>query len=124
MPVDALVKLKLVRKIQNYSNNQSLESNNVHDSSIHSPKSVIFLKNGKMYVNSLEGFSTIVYETGSWKKLKVIEHTFKEKNSYLFRQEIPFNYSFKDTLFSYNIFKGKPVEFTTSHKEKYLWISY
>ena len=124
LPVDALVKLKLIRKIQNYSNNQSLESNNVHDSSIHSPKSVIFLKNGKMYVNSLEGFSTIVYETGSWEKLKVIEHTFEEKNSYLFRQEIPFNYSFKDTLLSYNIFKGKPVEFTTSHKEKYLWISY
>ena len=116
------VQLKLVKKIQNYSSNLH-EPGNTHDNSIYSPKSVIFLKNGKMYVNSLEGFSTSVYKTDTWERLSIIKHKF-DGDSAILKHDIPFNYKFDSDFKSINNFSGKPVEFTTSSGGKFLWVSY
>jgi len=112
--------IELVKKIQNYTS-KDLEEGNTFDNSIYSPKSVLFLKN-KMYVNSLEGFSTSVYEQGTWKRLGVISHRFNGDTS-IIKSEVPFGYTYT-TKSNPEVFKGKPVEFTSSHGGKYLWISY
>lgn len=118
------IQLELVRKIQNYSS-ENLETGNVRDVSIYSPKSVVFLNNGKMYVNSLEGYTTSVFNTGSWERTTIIKHKFDGTNAKILHTEVPFGYEFqKLNSTSNNIFSGKPVEFTTSNNEKYLWVSY
>lgn len=49
-----------------------------YDPDIYAPKSVVFSKDGKkFYVNSLEGCKTVVYDSRTHEKLKVIDHSFK-----------------------------------------------
>jgi DNA-binding beta-propeller fold protein YncE len=103
------------------------EEKDVYDSSIYSPKSAIYSKDGsKFYINSLEGYETVVYSSKTLEKLKVIKHSFTEKNQYLFKnnETTVFGYPFKQQQENYNIFKGKPVESTLSHNGKYLWVTY
>lgn len=48
-----------------------------YDPDIYSPKSATFSKDGrKIYINSLEGCKTVVYDAETHEKLKVIEHKF------------------------------------------------
>ena len=97
------------------------------DKDIHSPKSVNFHPDGKkFYVNSLEGCATIAYETGTWRKIKVISHQITPKHRNLWSEPsglFPFRHYSPDSM-DVNRFSGKPVESTFSHGGRYLWVPY
>jgi DNA-binding beta-propeller fold protein YncE len=118
--------LKLVKIIQSkiISPRDTLS---VYEPAINSPKSVIYSKDGsKFYVNSLEGYVTIVFDSKSFKKIKEIRHEFKASNNKLFKnnENSVFDYKFKQTRAEFNNFLGKPVEGCLSHDGKYLWVTY
>ena len=117
---DSTFTITLLSRKQNYS---YLESATL-DKDIRSPKSVNIHPDGtKYYVNSLEGGKTVVYESGTNTKLKVVEHDFTEADSLLWSEPsglYPFTH-YKKNL---NTFRGKPVESAFSHNGRYLWIPY
>ncbi len=118
--------LKLVKIIQSKVMSPK-EPLSVYEPAINSPKSVIYSKDGsKFYVNSLEGYVTIVFDSKSLKKLKEIRHEFKASNNKLFKdnENSVFDYKFKQAKTEYNYFLGKPVEGCLSHDGKYLWVTY
>jgi DNA-binding beta-propeller fold protein YncE len=99
----------------------------VYEPAINSPKSATYSKDGsKFYINSLEGYTTIVFDSKSLKKLKEIRHEFNASNNKLFKnnENSVFDYKFKQTKTEYNYFLGKPVESCLSHDGKYLWVTY
>lgn len=120
---DSSVTLRLEHKLQQFdwSHPKAL------DKDIHSPKSVNFHPDGKkFYVNSLEGCATIAYETGTWRKIKVIHHQITPKHRNLWAQPsglFPFRHYSPDSM-DVNRFSGKPVESTFSHGGRYLWVPY
>jgi DNA-binding beta-propeller fold protein YncE len=118
--------LKLVKIIQSKVMSPK-DPLSVYEPAINSPKSVIYSKDGsKFYVNSLEGYATIVFDSKSLKKLKEIRHEFKASNNKLFKdnENSVFDYKFKQAMAEYNYFLGKPVEGCLSHDGKYLWVTY
>lgn len=118
--------LKLVKIIQSKVMSPK-DPLSVYEPAINSPKSVIYSKDGsKFYVNSLEGYVTIVFDSKSLKKLKEIHHEFKASNNKLFKdnENSVFDYKFKQAKAEYNYFLGKPVEGCLSHDGKYLWVTY
>jgi len=118
--------LKLVKIIQSKTMSPK-DTLSVYERAINSPKSVTYSKDGsKFYVNSLEGYTTIVFDSKSLKKLKEIRHEFNAENNYLFKdnENSVFDYKFKQTKSEYNHFLGKPVESCLSHDGKYLWVTY
>jgi YVTN family beta-propeller protein len=125
----AQAQIQLVRekRIQSFLANPN-NPNDVYDRSINSPKSALFSPDGrKLYINSLEGGQTVVYEWPSLKKLKVIDHLFTVQNQNLFQnsEETVFNYPFyRSSKGNANFFRGKPVEMVMSHEGKFLWITY
>lgn len=103
------------------------EEKDIYDVDIYSPKSVIYSVDGtKFYVNSLEGFATVVYDAKNFKKLKTILHHFNENNKNLFKnnESSVFDYKFKQNKANFNEFLGKPVESCLSHNGKYLWVTF
>ena len=99
----------------------------VYEPAVNSPKSVTYSKDGsKFYVNSLEGYTTIVFDSKTLEKLKEIRHEFNESNNSLFKDNVntAFDYKFKQERKEYNHFLGKPVESCLSHNGKYLWVTY
>jgi hypothetical protein len=126
-PAQAPVRLRLVARFQNYAVNPE-SSNDHYDTDIHSPKSIRFTTTGnKAYVNSLEGFRTVVYDPSSLKKIGTIKHHFAKAQEDLFNgQTSVFNYLFHHHPASGNVnhFNGKPVESELSHGGRYLWIPY
>ena len=117
---DSTFTITLLSRKQNYS---YLESATL-DKDIRSPKSVNIHPNGtKYYVNSLEGGKTVVYESGTNAKLKVIEHEFTEADSLLWSEPSGL-YAFTHYKKNLNTFRGKPVESAFSHNGRYLWIPY
>lgn len=126
IPGTAPVTLKLTARFQSYNASPKNKNDNF-DMSIHSPKSVTFSSDGnKFYVQSLEGYTTTVYDAHSLNKIKVIKHIFTAADSNLFvnGEFTVFDYQFKDKKTNYNIFSGKPVESCLSHNGKYLWVTY
>lgn len=120
------VKMKLVARTQSFTN-RNLKDFDRYDSAVNSPKSVIFSANGnKYYVNSLEGYTTHVFDTKTHVKLKDIVHRFTEKDADLFKNNeyTLFDYRQKEGKVEYNHFLGKPVESCLSHQGKYLWVTY
>lgn len=118
--------LKLVKIIQSKVMSPK-DSLSVYEPAINSPKSITYSKDGsKFYVNSLEGYTTIVFDSKSLKKLKEIRHEFNASNNKLFKdnENSVFDYKFKQTKAEYNNFLGKPVESCLSHDGKYLWVTY
>lgn len=117
---DGHMTIRLVAKKQNYPNGPA-ES---RDTDIFSPKSVNVHPNGrKYYVNSLEGGTTVVFDSRTHEKLKVIRHTFTEDDALLWSPEsglFPFRHHYDHPLRFY----GKPVESTFSHYGRYLWVPY
>lgn len=117
---DGALKIVLDGKKQNYASKPA----NARDISIKSPKSVNIHPSGKkFYVNSLEGGSTVVYDTRTSKKLKVISHQIGASHEKLWAPSTslyPMKYNYKNPRY----FMGKPVESTFSHGGKYLWIPY
>lgn len=117
---DHSLTLTLVGKKQNYS---ALDSS-TRDADVRSPKSIKIHPEGtKYYVNSLEGGKTVVYETGSNAKLKVIEHRFTEADSLLWSEPSGL-FEFTHYTSKLNTFWGKPVESAFSHNGRYLWVPY
>ena len=119
---DGTFAITLVSKKQYYS--KAVEDTATLDRDIWSPKSVNIHPDGqKYYVNSLEGARTVVYETGTNKKLAVINHRFTEADSALWSKPsglFPFTH-YTDSL---DFFSGKPVESVFSHGGRYLWVPY
>ena len=117
---DGQFTITLVSKKQNFLATDAT----TYDSDIHSPKSVNIHPDGnKFYVNSLEGYRTVVYESGTNQKLKVIRHKFTEADSTLWSKPSGlFEFTHYDTLL--NTFSGKPVESAFSHEGRYLWVPY
>lgn len=95
------------------------------DSDIYSPKSVTFSRDGKkIYVNSLEGGKTVVYDASTRKKLKVINHQFDSGFGNLWLA--PSGY-YEFTHYSdgaKKAFTGKPVEAALTKDGNYLFIPY
>lgn len=99
----------------------------VYEPAINSPKSVTYSKDGsKFYINSLEGYTTVVFDSQTLQKLKEIKHVFNNSNNSLFKnnENSVFDYKFKQNRKEYNHFLGKPVESCLSHNGKYLWVTY
>jgi len=94
------------------------------DKDISSPKSVSFHPNGKKYyVNSLEGFTTVVYDAKTHEKLNVIHYNIGKQHDHLWAK--PSNlFTFSKYTKNTNRFNGKPVESTFSHSGRYLWIPF
>ena len=118
--------LKLVKIIQSKVVSPK-KSISVYEPAINSPKSITYSKDGsKFYVNSLEGYTTVVFDSKSLKKLKEIRHQFNANNNSLFKdnENSIFDYNFKQKRLEYNHFMGKPVESCLSHNGKYLWVTY
>lgn len=85
-----------------------------------------FLPDGsKVYVNSLEGFVTLVYDPKELRRIRIIRHRFDESNAALISAQPPFDYQFQpEHAEQPNIFSGKPVEMEFTHGGRYLWVSY
>ena len=124
LPKNSEVVLSLKYRFQHYK--KSLNSNgNIYDRSIDSPKSVNILnEKNKFYIHSLEGYTTSVYSTETFTKIRDINHIFNTDNQFLFHLDNVKNYKFKTKKTTLNFFKGKPVEGCFSHNGKYLWITY
>ena len=95
------------------------------DEDINSPKSATFSKDGKkIYVNSLEGMKTVVYDAATHKKLKVINHQFDSGTGPLWLT--PSGY-YEFTHYpdgATRAFGGKPVEAALSKDGRYLFVPY
>jgi DNA-binding beta-propeller fold protein YncE len=120
------VSLELINRYQHYKGKTKNE-NDSYDSAINSPKSVNYSIDGKkFYVQSLEGYTTAVYDAKTKKKIKTIKHVFDKSNQELFKnnETTAFGYEFLVKRDKYNHFSGKPVESCFSHNGKYLWVTY
>ena len=95
------------------------------DLDIYSPKSATFSLDGKkIYINSLEGCKTVVYDAETRDKLKVIEHTFDSGEGDLW---LPASGYYPFTHYTdgeKKPFSGKPVEAALSKNGRYLFVPY
>lgn len=120
------VKLTLVNRYQHY-NAKPINKSDIYDKAINSPKSVNYSLDGKkFYVQSLEGYTTAVFDASTKKQIKTIKHVFNAQNQVLFKnsETTAFDYKFPKKREHYNYFKGKPVESCFSHNGKFLWVTY
>lgn len=124
-PKDAEISLTLVHRMQQYTSNTK-DEHDIFDRHVNSPKSALILESkNKFYINSLEGYETVVYDLKTFELKKVIEHKFKEADAPLFQGEHTlFDYTYRTRSGNYNVFNGKPVEGCFSHNGKYLWVTY
>lgn len=95
------------------------------DKDINSPKSATFSHDGKkLYVNSLEGCKTVVYDAKTRKKLKTITHTFPSGEGPLWSKPsgyYPFTHYPEGQK---KAFSGKPVEEALTPDGRYLFVPY
>lgn len=124
LPKESPIQLTLINRWQSYEKKTIIE-NDHYDEDIFSPKSVQFSKHlNKVYVHSLEGHKTVIFNQDGSKKENIIQHNiimdYYKKN--IITKTPPFNYS-KNTKLALP-FKGKPVESILTHNDKYLWITY
>ena len=111
------VSMKLINRYQHY-NGGAKNENDSFDSAINSPKSVNYSVDGKkFYIQSLEGYTTAVYDAKTKNKIKTIKHVFDKSNQNLFKnnETTAFDYNFQVKRDNYNCF---------SHNGKYLWVTY
>lgn len=96
-----------------------------YDPDIYSPKSATFSHDGKkLYVNSLEGCKTVVYDAATRQKLKTIEHKFDSGEGPLWT--LPSGY-YPFTHYENGqrrAFRGKPVEEALTPDGRYLFVPY
>lgn len=117
---DKSFSISLIGKKQNYS----ILETSIRDADVHSPKSVNVHPDGlKYYVNSLEGGKTLVYETGTNAKLKVVKHGFTDADSLMWSKPSGL-FEFTHYTDHLNTFWGRPVESAFSHHGRYLWVPY
>lgn len=104
-----------------------LAANAIKSPDILSPKSVNFSPDGsRIYINALEGCTTLAYSFPDLRELAKISHVFTKADAALFREENTiFGYTYHNTGGKNpNVFSGKPVEAAFSHNGRYLWIPY
>lgn len=96
-----------------------------YDTDIYSPKSATFSKDGSLlYVNSLEGCKTAVYEIPSLRKKAVIEYDFPTGTDSIWAKPSG-HYTFTHYPDGEDrAFRGKPVESAWSHGKRYLWVPF
>lgn len=121
------VSMRLVAKFQS----QVAATGNAADHyepHINSPKSARFTEDGKrVYVNSLEGGETVVFDPAKLERVGLISHTFSAADAPLFRGETTvFGYPYmkQNPAGGPNVMMGKPVESEISHQGKFLWVPY
>ena len=115
---DGSIKITLVGKRQNFGGTAD-----TRDAAINSPKSANIHPDGsKYYINSLEGGTTVVFEMGTNRRLKIISHNIGPAHEALWSEPSPL-YPFTHYPKS-NVFMGKPVEAAFSHGGRYLWVPY
>ena len=120
------VVMALAHRFQSYNWMPKHKYDN-YDTSINSPKSVKYSKDGtKFYVQSLEGYTTSIYDSKSKSLIKTLIHEFTVVNDSLFKdgETTIYNYPYKQNRKQKNVFLGKPVESCFSHGGKYLWVTY
>ena len=121
------IRLTLVARFQNYNSSPSGSGDN-HDSWIFSPKSARFLEDGsKVYVNSLEGYQTVIYDPSTLARVGRVQHHFGAAEAPLFQGEssvFGYKYNRRSPSGDPNRFQGKPVESALSHNSRYLWVPY
>ncbi len=100
-------------------------SSDTYDEDINSPKSATFSRDGKkIYVNSLEGCATVVYDAATLKKLKVIKHKFDSGKG---QQWLTPSGFYEFTHYpdgASRSFLGKPVEAALTPDGKYMFVPY
>lgn len=115
------LRLVNVGKRQQYSG----ADRSTFDTDINSPKSVTFSSDGKtLYVNSLEGCRTAIYDVPSLEKKDIVKYEFKDSKDGLWASPsgfYPFTHYANGESRS---FWGKPVENEWSHDHRYLWIPF
>ena len=121
------ISFELTARFQNYDSRPD-HPRDRYDADVHSPKSVRISPDGKkVWVNSLAGARTVVYDAKTLAKLKVIEHRFGAAEAPLFAGNPgPFGWKFltRGPTGYANRFKGLPVESEITHKGRFLWIPY
>ncbi len=120
------VVMQLAHRFQSYNWTPKHKLDN-YDTTINSPKSVKYSKDGtKFYVQSLEGYTTSIYDAKSKTRIKTLIHEFTNANDSLFKdgETTIYNYPYKQDRKQKNVFLGKPVESCFSHGGKYLWVTY
>ncbi|MGE0616830.1 MAG: beta-propeller fold lactonase family protein [Bacteriovoracia bacterium] len=125
-PPHAAVELTLVARFQNYEPKPTHPDDHF-DPEIFSPKSARFSLDGsEVFINSLEGMKTVIYEAASLRKLGSVSHVFTAADRALFSESAPFGYLYRGEVpdMQPNVFSGKPVESELSHRGRYLWVPY
>lgn len=121
------ISLQLIHRFQHYNMKPEHPDDQV-DNWVFSPKSARFSADGsKVYVNALEAYRTLVYEAHSFRRTHVIRHTFRKSHGSLFKPEtagMQWGITTAPENRHFYQFKGKPVESTLSHNDRYLWIPY
>jgi len=115
--------LELVARFQHYDPEPENPADRF-DRYVFSPKSVQFAA-GKVYVNALEGFSTLVFDPRAPARSDVIPHRFKGDEPVFAGEAGPAWAGYpRGAPLERNRFSGKPVEFASTHGGRYLWVSY
>jgi DNA-binding beta-propeller fold protein YncE len=121
------ISLTLSHRFQHY-NMEPKHPDDVVDNWVFSPKSARFSADGsKVYVNALEAFRTLIFDPASMKRTGLVRHTFSNSRAALFNTGSagkPWGRVWAPEGRDFNQFKGKPVESTLSHHDRYLWIPY
>ncbi|MGW8248457.1 MAG: tetratricopeptide repeat protein [Acidiferrobacterales bacterium] len=118
--------LELIARFQHYNPKPENPADH-YDPYVFSPKSVRFFPDGsKVYVNALEGLSTIVYDPGRLVRLHRISHRFRKSDIALFAGDAADQWYAMPPEFvqHQNQFDGKPVESALSHHGRFLWVPY
>ena len=100
-------------------------SGDTYEPDINSPKSATFSRDGKkVYVNSLEGCKTVVFDVATRKKLKTIEHKFDSGQGNLWLAPSGY-YSFTHYPDGEKrAFSGKPVEEALTPDGRCMFVPY
>jgi WD40 repeat protein len=127
LPDGSPYSIELVARFQHYNPRPTHDADKF-DRYVFSPKSVRFLPDGsKVYVNALEGFTTIIYDPRGLRRSGLIVHRFKERHQKLFAlhdDEIPWLAFPATAPVNPDIFSGKPVESALGADGRYLWVPY
>ncbi len=117
--------LELTVRFQRY-NSRPRQKGDYFDEHIYSPKSVFYSPaSGQVFVNSLEGMATVVYDPERLTKKTTLFHRFGKGAGALFlKGEGISQWGLAGGETVRNRFSGKPVEFAATHEGRYLWASY
>ena len=127
LPNGTSYSIELIARFQHYNPRPAHDADKF-DRYIFSPKSVRFIPDGsKVYVNALEGFTTIIYDPRRLTRTGLIVHRFRKRHQNLFKLgdgETPWLAFPEGAPVNPDVFSGKPVESALSADGKYLWVPY